>query len=109
MKKLTLSFLTALLMLAFLPSHVTATTSTVPDKVTVSTDKPAVTPEVQALILRLDVIKAMDVSKMSSVEKRELRKELRSIKATLYQMDGSIIYISAGGLIVILLLILILF
>ena len=107
MKKLTLILMTALMMLAFIPSHSIAGTGTA--KATVAVAKTVESADAHVLVARLDEIKAMDMSKMSSVEKRQLRKEMRSIKGTLNQMDGSIIYISAGGLIVVLLLIIILF
>ena len=94
--------MTALILLAFMPSHVQAATEK--GKVTVAAATPVVSAEAKVLITRLDEIKAMDLSKMSSVEKRQLRQEVRSIKATLNQMDGGIIYISAGGLLLVILL-----
>lgn len=72
--------------------------------------------------VRLLEINSMDFSEMSSAEKRELRKEVRSIKSEMdalakgdtqakalgEEIRGSGLYISTGALIVILLLILIL-
>ena len=63
--------------------------------------------EAKALMLRLDEIKAMDMSKLKSSEKKELRKEVRSIKRELKDIGGGV-YISAGALIVILILLIIL-
>lgn len=62
---------------------------------------------VDALMDRLYEIEEMDKSEMSRSEKRELRKEVRSIQNELRQVSGGV-YISAGALIIILLLLLIL-
>lgn len=95
------------MLLAFMPSHLQAAVEKGKTEATAITT--VVTAEEMALINRLDVIKAMDLSDLSSVQKRELRREVRSINGTLKEMHGEIIYISAGGLVVILLLIIILF
>ncbi|MBA4853354.1 hypothetical protein H1R81_23375 [Emticicia sp. BO119] len=63
--------------------------------------------EGKIILSRLEEIKAMDKSEMSAKEKRELRKEVRALKAQAAQIGGGV-YISAGALIVILLLILLL-
>ncbi len=107
MKKLTTILMTMLIMLTLMPSSL----KSAPDKgkVTVAAGKTVEPAGAQALITRLEVIKAMDVSNLSPVEKRQLRKEVRSIKGTLNEMHGEVIYISAGGLIVLLLLVIILF
>lgn len=98
--------MTALLMAAFIPSYATAGTDT--PVATVSPTSTPVSAEAQALLSRLDEIKAMDMSDLNSVQKRQLRKEVRSIKDALNQMDGKYIYVSAGALIVILLLVILL-
>ncbi|MCX6259357.1 MAG: hypothetical protein NTY95_00780, partial [Bacteroidia bacterium] len=59
------------------------------------------------LTLRLNEISAMDMSKLKSTEKKELRKEVRSIKRELKDITGGV-YISAGLLILILVLLIIL-
>ncbi|HEU5289882.1 MAG TPA: hypothetical protein VFU05_04510 [Cyclobacteriaceae bacterium] len=72
---------------------------------------PAETPgalRAQELIKRLEEIKAMDVRAMSKEEKRELRAEVKSIKREMRHIHDGGIYISVGGLIVILLLLIIL-
>ncbi len=107
MKKLTLCLMTALFMLSFVPATVTAATKG-PEKVTIAAESAAETAEAKALVSRLEEIKAMDMSAVTSVEKRQLRKELRSIKARLNEMDGSVVYISAGALILIILLVILL-
>lgn len=69
--------------------------------------KPAENEEVQAMINRLEEIKAMDLSSMTKVQKKELRKEVKAIKQEMKAVQG--IYLSIGAiLIIILLLILIL-
>lgn len=55
------------------------------------------------LLYRLDEIKAMDKSKLTAPEKKQLRKEVRSTKKELNELGGGL-YISVGAIIVILLL-----
>ena len=59
-----------------------------------------------ALIIRLNEINDMDKSNLNSSEKSELRNEVTSIKNQL--LDGPVIYISAGALILIIILLIIL-
>jgi hypothetical protein len=49
----------------------------------------------------------MDISKLSSPDKKQLRKEVRSIKGELKSLAGGI-YLSVGALIIIIILIIIL-
>jgi hypothetical protein len=63
--------------------------------------------EVRVMLDRLEEIKAMDKSNLERAEKKALRMEVRAIKTQL-RTTGNGIYISAGALIIILLLILIL-
>lgn len=63
--------------------------------------------EASALIVRLDEIKAMDMSNLKSKDKRALHKEVRSINKRLKAISGGV-YISAGTLIVILILLILL-
>ena len=62
----------------------------------------------KALVDRLEEIKAMDRSELSSVEKKALRQETKSIKKELKAMGGGV-YVSAGAVIIILLLLILLF
>lgn len=62
----------------------------------------------KALVNRLEQIKAMDISDMSRAEKQELRQKTRAIKKELKTMNGGI-YISAGAVIVVLLLLILIF
>jgi hypothetical protein len=57
----------------------------------------------QAIIDRINEIKAMDKSKLSFTERKELRKELRAAKKHL-EIRGGGVYFSVGAIIVILLL-----
>jgi hypothetical protein len=60
-----------------------------------------------ALINRLEQIKSMDKSNMTKVEKKELRKEVKSIKANL-RSTGNGVYLSVGAVIIIVLLLILL-
>ncbi|MBC7425548.1 MAG: hypothetical protein H7321_03340 [Bacteroidia bacterium] len=68
--------------------------------------KPCDTAEVKSLLLRIDQINEMDKSSLKSSEKRELRKEVKTIKKRLSSIGGGV-YISAGALILILILLII--
>ena len=63
--------------------------------------------EIEELLLRIDEINEMDKSELISSEKRELRKEVRSINKELKQRQPGI-YVSVGAAIVILLLLILL-
>lgn len=112
MKKLTLSLIVSMMVMAFMPSFVKAEAVrvNVPTTTTVSVvpAKTAESAETKALVSRLETIQAMDFSTLTKTEKRALRSEVRSIKATLKETDGGVIYISAGALLVIVLIIIIL-
>ena len=63
--------------------------------------------ETEELLLRIDEINEMDKSELISSEKRELRKEVRSINKELKQRQPGI-YMSVGAAIIILLLLVLL-
>lgn len=63
--------------------------------------------EAKTLFKRLDEIKAMDKSRLSSSEKKQLRKEVRASRERINELGGGV-YISVGAIIIILLLILLL-
>ena len=63
--------------------------------------------ETDILVERIEYINEMDKSDLKSSEKRELRREVRSIQKELVQR-GTYIYISGTALIIILLLIILL-
>jgi len=74
---------------------------------TISNNPKEVPSEVKVLLLRLDEIKAMDKSNLTSSDKKVLRKEVRAIKSTL-RSTGNGIYLSVGAIIIIILLLIIL-
>ncbi|GAA5031183.1 hypothetical protein GCM10011506_21280 [Marivirga lumbricoides] len=103
MKKQTLGIVVGLFLFITLPLQSSAETTT--DKI--DDEKKIESAEVKLLLTRLDEIRNMDKSDMSSSEKKELRKEVRSIKRELKAAGGGI-YLSAGALIIIVLLLIIL-
>jgi len=60
--------------------------------------------DVARLTKRVEEIRSMDKSEMTSVEKRELRKEVKGIKENV-RKNGEVIYISGGTLLLIILII----
>jgi hypothetical protein len=105
MKK-ALVFLMALCLIAVTPIQLQAAPGT--DPVTTTAPDPVKVAEAEALLLRLAEIDAMDKSDMKSPEKKELRKEVRTIKSELNTLNGGGVYISVGAIIIILLLLIIL-
>lgn len=67
--------------MTFLPLQSNAATTAEPSSAV--DPKPAESAEAKALLLRLDEIKTMDMSKLKSEEKKKLRKEVKSIKNNL--------------------------
>jgi hypothetical protein len=82
---------------------------TSPDKsaVPVKTENKLSEEELSRLTRRVEEIRDMDKTNMTVKEKRELRKELKAIKENV-KRDGSVIYISAGTLILIIILVILL-
>jgi hypothetical protein len=62
---------------------------------------------VKVMLNRLDEIKAMDKSELNSSDKKELRKEVRAIKASLRASNNGV-YLSVGAIIIIVLLLILL-
>ncbi|OFY34084.1 MAG: hypothetical protein A2X01_00690 [Bacteroidetes bacterium GWF2_35_48] len=60
----------------------------------------------QILLIRLDEINARDKSEMNFADKRKMRKEVRSIRWELNRIGGGV-YISAGAIIIIVILLVI--
>ena len=102
MKKLTAAILSTVLLFTMMSTPLNATVRENPTPV--STPAAVSAAETNTLTVRLQEIKAMDRSNMSSSEKRALRKETRSIKR---QLSGGV-YVSAGALIIIALLLILL-
>ena len=95
MKKLTAVMMSTVLLFALMSTPLNATIRE--NATPTSTPTTMSAAETNTLTLRLQEIKEMDRSNMSSSEKRALRKETRSIKK---QLSGGV-YVSAGALIII--------
>lgn len=96
------------LSLTFMPMQLSAANGGNPSSLV--DPKPAVpvdSAKVRTLELRLNEINEMDLENLESSDKKELRKEVRSIKKELKEIGGGV-YISAGGLILVLILLIIL-
>jgi hypothetical protein len=102
MKKLSLSLMVMLLSLSVFPTQMMAT-----EKEPTSIPAKEVPAEVKIMLNRLEEIKAMDKSLLKSSEKKELRKEVRAIKAEL-KSSGNGLYLSVGAIIIIILLLILL-
>jgi hypothetical protein len=72
-----------------------------------ATGVPEASPAATALLVRLDQINAMDKTGLTSSEKKDLRKEVRSIKKELKTMNDGV-YLSVGAIIIIILLLILL-
>jgi len=81
-----------------------ATLSAAPDPI--KSEKTSDAAQAKFLIHRLEQIKTMDAGKMSTTEKKAIRKEVKAIKNKLNDVGGGV-YISAGALILIIVLLII--
>lgn len=99
MKKLSLYLMIMLLSL----SGFANTPATVEKNATPETTKTEMPAEVKTMLNRLEEIKAMDKSTLTSSDKKELRKEVRTIKKNL-KATGNGVYLSVGAIIIIILL-----
>lgn len=61
----------------------------------------------EAFVVRLNEIKEMDKSNLTSAEKKVLRKEVRTIKAEIAKSSGGI-YLSVGAILLVVLLLILL-
>ena len=114
MKKLFVSIIIALMTLTFIPAQLNADTGLAP----VAATKAVESTDISVLIARVEKISAMDRSALSSSEKKEQRKELRSIKSDLKVRSKSDardrvatsggVFVSVGALIVVILLLVLL-
>ncbi|KAF0200457.1 MAG: hypothetical protein FD170_3496 [Bacteroidetes bacterium] len=108
MKKITMGLMTAALMLLFIPAHSADNSKVNPFA---KKEKIEISAEAQAMILRLEEIKAMDLTEKTKSEKKELRAEVKMIKSDLkaenLNSSGGL-YISVGAAILIVLLLILL-
>lgn len=106
MKKTTLFLLITILASSLIPIPVSAGTVN-PTSIT-STNPVEAATEAETLVLRLNEIKAMDKSKLTSPQKKQLRTEVRLIRKNLNSLGGEGVYLSVGAIIIIILLLIIL-
>jgi hypothetical protein len=99
MKKSIYLLTTIVLLFNIFPASVFAATK-VPE---IIESRIAVPIEVQAMYNRLNEIKVMDKSHLNSIQKKELRKEVKTIKAELRTTNNGV-YLSIGAIIIIILL-----
>ncbi|HMC01398.1 MAG TPA: hypothetical protein VKN14_10230 [Flavobacteriaceae bacterium] len=105
MKKTALGFMVMLMCLLAFPNNTLASESPYTNPTERTEEVPD---EIKMMVDRVNEIKDMDKSNLTRSEKKELRKELRTIKKDLKKRAGKGIYISTGAIIIILLLIIIL-
>lgn len=108
MKKLVVFIMAIILSLTVLPvrSFAYTTDNPVPAAPAKPLDKTE-SAEARALVMRLNEIKTMDMSKMTTKDKKAIQKEKRTIKRKLKDISGGV-WISATTLIIILILLVIL-
>lgn len=92
------------LSLSIFPSTISASEKNPIEAEAKSKEMPA---EVKNMLNRLEEIKKMDKSNMSRAEKKELRKEVKTIKANL-KATGNGVYLSIGAIIIVILLLILL-
>jgi len=115
MKKLALGVMAAIMLILVIPPQLRA--ENVPAPVAVAAPAAVASKDASVLVARVEAIKAMDFSTLSSAEKKELRKELRAIKSDLKESkkndvvatsgNGGV-YLSVGAIIIIILLLILL-
>ena len=104
MKKITLCLMMTVMSLSIFPSTISASEKNPKSDATPITEMPL---EVKAMLNRLEEIKEMDKSSMNHAKKKELRKEVRAIKASLRASNHGV-YLSVGAIIIIILLLILL-
>ena len=105
MKTLKIWVVTAVLLLHIVSTELKAGSEVNPAS-KILTESPE-SAKVKSLLDRLDEINAMDKSKLTSSEKKQLKKEVRATKKEIKAIGGGV-YVSAGALILILILLIIL-
>jgi hypothetical protein len=105
MKKIVLCLMATCLSLTFVPLQSIAATAA--ESSSLVATKPAESEEAKVLLLRLDEIKTIDMTELKASEKKNLRKEVRSIKRELREVSGGV-YLSVGAILLIALLLIIL-
>lgn len=107
MKKITLCIMVAGLLISFQPLNAKAETNLPgPTTIVENTDNGITEADETALLVRLNEINDMDHSQLKFKEKKALRKEVKAIQNQLENPNG--VYISVGGAILIIILLIIL-
>lgn len=104
-----IAFISLLALNATTGSASNARARNIDSKATIGQTRSLTQDEANALVKRVYEIRTMDLNSLSSSEKRDLKNELQSIKQRLSDPLAGGIYISAGALILILILLIILF
>lgn len=104
MKKLNFFLMIMIVSLSVFPTTMLANEK---NSVAIETTSKEVPAEIQLKLDRLEEIKDMDKSDLSRSEKKELRKEVKEIKADL-KSSGNGLYLSVGAIIIIILLLILL-
>ena len=107
MKKIAIIFIKISLMLLFIPFQLNAQIATVATETSNSSAESKAATEANVLLTRLNEIKEMDKSNLTSSDKKELRKEVKALRTNLKEKSSGV-YLSVGAIIIILLLILLL-
>ncbi len=105
MKKFTLSLLAVCMLATLLPTSLNAVHEARENPM--SSPKPIAPTETTILMNRLEVIKEMDFKSMKGAEKKQLRKEVRTIKRSLKEANQGV-YLSVGAIIIIALVLILL-
>lgn len=105
MKKMKVLLLAMLLTFALSPLQSMAEGET--ETAAVATVEAVEAAEAEVILNRLEEIENMDKSSMSASEKKEMRKEVRSLKNDLKELGGGV-YLSVGALIIVILLLILL-
>ena len=108
MKKIVFCLMATILSLTFIPLQVNASTGD--PTTTLPTPAPVVPTEAAKVITlesRSSEIDAMDKTELKAADKKDLSKEVKSIKNELRTIGGGV-YVSAGAVILILILLIIL-
>lgn len=104
MKKLNFFLMIMVLSLSVFPTTMMAKEK---NPIAIEATSKEVPAEIQLKLDRLEEIKDMDKSDLSRAEKKELRKEVKEIKADL-KSSGNGLYLSVGAIIIIILLLILL-
>lgn len=105
MRKIRLSLMAVMMFLAFNPIALQAESDA--KSAPANTSKAVVSERATVLLNRLDEINALDKSDLSSLEKKEMRKEVRAVKEELKATGGGV-YLSVGALILVIILLIVL-